>query len=149
MSSYIVDALRDGKHFLDMNWAWKKGCPPINAYFLETWDTKYKYILKKVYNNFMSSPLLVLTCYPIPCMSKCITKEVSRIKDRYVSSYEVCILIYGSTKHPHLLLHYVPDKLVVVDIAHHTYVIGFVADMTIKKKIDWPNFPLHVGAYTI
>ena len=46
MASYIMDVLCGGQHFLEMNSAWKNGCPPIHVYFLELWDTKHKYIFE-------------------------------------------------------------------------------------------------------
>ena len=43
MSSYIMDALDGGQHFVGMNWPCRKGLPPIHVYFLELWEMKYKY----------------------------------------------------------------------------------------------------------
>lgn len=40
MSSYIMDALCGGQHFLGMNWAWRKGLPSKHIYCLELWEKK-------------------------------------------------------------------------------------------------------------
>ena len=47
MSSYILDYLCVGQHFLGMNQAWKKGNPLIHVHYLELWDTKYKYSFER------------------------------------------------------------------------------------------------------
>ena len=81
MSSYVVDALCRGQHFLGMNWTWKKVNPPIHVYFLELWDTKYKYKLKNIYDNFVSPLLLVLSFKPTPCMLDCAREVILEIGD--------------------------------------------------------------------
>ena len=50
---------------------------------------------------------------------------------------------------PHLLPHYVLDKLVLLEIAYHTYVIGFEAEMVTKRKNSCCSFPLQVFSYNI
>ena len=42
MSSYTMDTICGGQHFLGMNWVWRKGLPPIHVYCLELWEIKYK-----------------------------------------------------------------------------------------------------------
>jgi hypothetical protein len=54
---------------------------------------------------------------------------------------EFNIKIEGSTKSPHSLLHFVPDTLLLEEIAYQTYANG-VATSHKKKKGIWPPFPL-------
>lgn len=149
MSSYIFDALWKEQYFLGMNWSSKKGNQPIHVYCLELWDTKYKYSFKKVCNNSMSPLLSILTCELAPCKSECVREVVLDIGYRYVSPIGFYFCIYGSTKPPHLLPHYVPNKLVMIHIAYHNYIIGFKATMVRKIKSSWPSSPLQVGSYEI
>ena len=46
----------------------------------------------------------------------------------------------------HQLPHYALDRPV---IAYQTYVGGFKAIMTRKKRIAWPKLPQQVGSYNI
>lgn len=85
MASYIIDVLCGEKKFPNMNWAWKKGCPPIHDYYLELCDTKYKYSFEKVCNNFVSPLLPVLTYYPTHYMLECARELVLETGDWYVS----------------------------------------------------------------
>lgn len=51
--------------------------------------------------------------------------SISKVGDYYVSLLGVYLKLYGSTKAPHLLPYYMPDKIVLLEIAYQTYVIGF------------------------
>ena len=54
----------------------------------------------------------------------------------------VYIRIPGSTKTPHWLPHFVPDTLLLQEIAYQTYVNGVAASLHPKKKGLWNLFPL-------
>ena len=54
----------------------------------------------------------------------------------------VYIGIFGSTKAPHCLPHFVPNTLLLQEIAYQTYVNGVVAYLHQNKKGIWPQFPL-------
>lgn len=147
MASYIMDVFYGKRHFLDMNWAWKKGCPPVHMYYLVLWDTNYKYNFEKNCNSFMAPLLSTLTCERTPCMSECARQVVSKVSDWHAYSCGVYLHIYGATKPPHLFPHYLLDKLVLLKITYHTYVTRLREAMIRKKKTSWLNLPLEVGAY--
>ena len=54
----------------------------------------------------------------------------------------VYIRIFGSTRAPHWLLHFVPDTLLLQEIAYQTYVNGVVDYLHRNNKGLWPLFPL-------
>ena len=53
----------------------------------------------------------------------------------------VYIRIAGSTKPPHWLPHFVPDSLLLQEIAYQTFINGVVASLHKHKKGLWPQFP--------
>ena len=61
----------------------------------------------------------------------------------------VYIRISGNTKAPHWLPHFVPDKLLLQEIAYQAYVNGVVASLHGDKKGLWPPFPLSIGVCKI
>ena len=69
--------------------------------------------------------------------------------DWYVSPSRVYLIIYGSIKEPHQLPHYVPDKLVLLEISYQTCVTSFGVSMMRNIKIAWPKLSLQVGLYKI
>ena len=54
----------------------------------------------------------------------------------------VYIIILGSTKPPHGLPHFVPDTMLLQEIAYQTYVNGVVTSLHKNKKGLCPPFPL-------
>lgn len=138
-----------GQKILSVNCAEKKGLPPIHVYYLELWDTKYKYNFENLCNNLISPLISMLSCKTTPCMSKWARKVIWNIGDWYVSSEGVYFRIHASTKSPHLLPHYVSNKLVLLEFAYHTYVTCFGAATLRNNKIPWPKFPLQFGSHKI
>ena len=51
------------------------------------------------------------------------------------------IRIAGSTKPPHWLPHFVPDSLLIQEIAYQTFINGVAASPHKHKKGLWPQFP--------
>ena len=149
MSSYFMDIICGGQHFLGMNWEWKQSLPPVYVYFIDLWDTRYKYDYTRICNNFLVQLQAILTCEPMPCMSQDVIDVVSKMGDLYVSSSCVYICIFGSTKDPHKLPHYIPYHIIFIKVVYQTYVSRFAAEMIRKKKIIQLKLPLQVEAYKV
>ena len=54
----------------------------------------------------------------------------------------VYIKLFGKTKVPHWLPHFVLDTLLLQEISYQTYVNGMAASLHRNKKGLWPPFPL-------
>ena len=74
---------------------------------------------------------------------------IKELSDWYVMDLGVYILIQGSQKCMCLLPKFVLDKLVLMEVAYHTYVHGFVASMSNKKKETWPKLSICIGSQNI
>ena len=48
----------------------------------------------------------------------------------------------GSTKAPHWLPHFIPDRLLMQEIEYQTFINGVFASLLKEKKGAWPPFPL-------
>ena len=149
MSPYIMDALRIFLHFLILKWAWKKGIALNHVYRIELWATKYKYNFEQICNKFLlaSSFSFILETNSLYVIMP--RKSISNIGDWYVSPWVVYFRIYGYIKSPFLLPHYVPNKLVLLEIYYHTYVMSFGPTIIRNKKNPWPKLSLQVGSYRI
>ena len=66
-----------------------------------------------------------------------------------MTSDEVYIRMPGSTKDLHWLPHFVPDTLLIQEIAYQTYVHVVSTSLHQSKKGIWPPFPLSTGVYKI
>ena len=54
----------------------------------------------------------------------------------------VYIRITRSTKPPHQLPHFVPDSLLLQEVAYQTFINGVATSLHKHKKGVWPQFPL-------
>jgi hypothetical protein len=66
-----------------------------------------------------------------------------------MKKYYTYVRIFGATGPPHLLPKYVPDKLLAREVAYQTIEKGVTAYLSEKNKKYWPNFPLHIGQYSL
>ena len=61
--------------------------------------------------------------------------------DWYMAPNGVYIRIIGSTKSPHWLPHFIPDKLLLQEMAYETCINGVSASFLKAKKGPWSPFP--------
>ena len=66
-----------------------------------------------------------------------------------MTNQRVYVGIYGPTKSPHLLLHYVPDQLILKDNVYQTTLNGIIAISIKEKKGDRLNYPLTIRYYQL
>ena len=76
-----------------------------------------------------------------PCLSPEWQKLVKEYKYWYMTPVGVYIGIVGSTNPPHWLPHFVPDNLLLQEMAYQTYVNSMATSLHKKKKGRWPPFP--------
>jgi hypothetical protein len=73
---------------------------------------------------------------------------IKRIGDWYLMEHGTYIKIYRATKAPHLLPRFVPDKLVLQEVAYQTMINGVGEMLYRDKKEIWPPLPLWIGSYS-
>jgi hypothetical protein len=57
------------------------------------------------------------------------------------------IRIYGAMKPPHLVPWFIPDKLVLQEVAYQTIIHGVGGTLYRSMKEIWPPLPLYIGTY--
>ena len=73
---------------------------------------------------------------------------IRRIGDWCLMENGTYIKIYGAMKPPHLLPRFVPDKLVLQEVAYIQTIIHGIRGMLYKSnKSIWPPLPLYIGSY--
>jgi hypothetical protein len=72
---------------------------------------------------------------------------IRRIGDCYLMEHHTYIRIYGAMKPTHLLPRFVPDKLVLQEVAYQTIMHGVRGMLYRLKKAIWSPFPLCIGNY--
>jgi hypothetical protein len=74
---------------------------------------------------------------------------IRRIGDWYLMDHGTYIRIFGAMKPPHLLPHFIPDKLVIQEVAYQTIINGAGGIFYTSKKAIFPPLPLYIGNYFI
>jgi hypothetical protein len=84
---------------------------------------------------------------PPSCMTDKAIVVIKRFGDWYLMEHGTYIRIYGMMNPPHLLPRFVPNKLVLQEVAYQTIIHGVGGMMYRLKKTIFPPLPLYVGNY--
>jgi hypothetical protein len=61
--------------------------------------------------------------------------------------HDTYIMVYGAMKSPHLLPWFVPEKLVLQEVAYQIVINGVWGMLYKDKKSIWPPLPLYIDTY--
>jgi hypothetical protein len=142
MSSYLLDAMCASKEYPSLGWKWEQNLSLVHIYCKMLWENKYKEYYELICNGLFSTLYHVMFGEESPCLSPEGKKIVKEYGDWYMKPNGVYIIIFGSTKAPHWLPHFVLDTLLLQEIAYQTYVNGVATSFHRNKKELWPPFPL-------
>lgn len=142
MSTYLMDVMCANLKFSLLEWKWEPSLPSIHVYCKMLWEKKYKEDYDQICNNFFPTLYQELFGEETPCLSPKEQAIVKEFGDWYMTSAGVYIRIAGSTKPPYWLPHFVPDSLLLQEIAYQTFINGVAASLHKHKKGLWLHFPL-------
>jgi len=83
-----------------------------------------------------------------PCMVDKDLSIVQKIRDWYLMEHGTYIRIYGAIKYLHLSPRFVPNRMVLQEIAFQTMIHGIGETLYHDKKAIWPPLPLWVRSYS-
>jgi len=149
-SAYILDTLCFNSEFPVLGWRWTaQDTMPIHIYHQKLWKTSYKHHLYQVCNGFMLPIHYSIFNKPAPKISYQAGIDLTSIGRWFGEEKFTYIRIFGSQVEPHVLPLYIPDKLVVREIAYQIISEGVTQTLKKNKKQLWPSFPLRCGVYTL
>ena len=70
---------------------------------------------------------------------------MNKYSDQSMSPDRVYIRMIGITKAHHWLPHFILDKILIQEMAYHTYINGDFASLLKAKKGRWLPFPFSTG----
>jgi hypothetical protein len=147
MCSYLLDIMCVSNRYPKMCWAWQPTNPSIHIYCKVLWEHRYRTEYDHICNHFFAPLYESIFCAPAPCMANKALSILQNIGDWYLLEHGTYIRVYGATKAPHLLPRFVPDKLVLQELAYQTIVHRVGAALCRNKKDIWPSLPLSIGSY--
>jgi hypothetical protein len=147
MSSYLLDIMCIVHRYPKMGRSWFPTDAAIQIYCKVIWEHKYQIEYQRIYEHFLA-PLYEFIFFTSPsCMTNKAIVVIRRIKDWYLMEHDTYIRIYGMIKPPHLFPRFVPNKLVLQEVAYQTIIHGVIEMLYISNKFIWPPLPLYIGNY--
>jgi hypothetical protein len=105
-----------------MGWAWKLTYPAIQIYFKVLWKHRCRKKYHMIHDHFMDRLYEFIFYKPTPCMADKELIVIRRIGYRYLKDQETYIGIYGATKARHFLPTFVPNMLVLQELAYQNII---------------------------
>ena len=129
-----MDATCANLEFPPWEWKWEPSLPSIHVYCKMLWENKYKEDYDLICNKFFPTLYQAPFGEETPCLSPEGQAFVKEFKDLYMTPTGVYIRIVGSTKPPHWLPHFVPNSLLLQEIAYQTFINGVATSLHKHKK---------------
>ena len=136
-----MDVMCANLDFPSLKWKWEPSLSSVHVYCEMLWENKYKEGYDQRCNNFFPTLYQALFEKETPCLSPEGQAIVKEFKDWYMTLVGVYIKIVGSTKPPHWLPHFVPDYLLLQEIAYQTFINGIDASLHKHKRDFGLSFP--------
>jgi hypothetical protein len=118
MSSYLLDVMCASREYPSLGWRWKSDLPSIHFYFKMLWERKYKEDYKPIYSELFATIYQILFGEESRCLSPKGKNIVKEYGDWYMPLDGVYIRIQGRSKAVHWLPHFVPNTLLLQEIAY-------------------------------
>ena len=74
-------------------------------------------------------------------------RALQGIGDWYIKKYHSYIQIYSLNNTPDMFPKFVPNRLMLKEIAYQTGSKGIANSLAMGSKRIWPTFPINVGRY--
>jgi hypothetical protein len=93
---------------------------PVHVYFSKIWNINYKRYFYDICDYFLSPLYTTIYGFLRHRISSEARDGMKGIVDWYLGKYYTYIRVYGTTRAPHILPYFVPDCLLVREIAYQT-----------------------------
>jgi hypothetical protein len=122
---------------------------PIHFYHSNLCEEKAKYLFYETCNRVVVSVHIDLYGCPPPQISERIMGNMGKIADWFIEENFSYIRVFGCSVPPHVLLIFLPNRLVCREVAYRTITGGINKELKVALKKVWPTFPLQVGMFTL
>jgi hypothetical protein len=150
MLAYIMDAIFFFIPFPLMNWNWSITYSQlIHEYHSELWEENAKNSFYEIC-HFVIIPMhkMLYGCDP-PRISEIVSENLRAIADWFIEESFSYIRVYGCSVPPHALPKFLPDRLVLREVAHQIVKGGIEIELKAAQKKSWSIFPVHIGKFSL
>jgi hypothetical protein len=132
-----------------MNLNWHPSELTVHVYYNILWENRYNKFYVVIYDQFIVPIYFFLFKKECPRLLGKAKKVIVKIGHWYLDEQETYIRIFGATGAPHLLLVYVPDRLVLGEIYYQSIIQGYNATLVKDKKRYFIPYGFHIGFYMV
>ena len=115
--AYLMDVLCGSNSFPGMKWAWNPQSPSIHLYCKELWKENSFREMYIICNHFLAEAHQLLFGSEMTRITEVGHDSIAKIKNWYMLRDLTYIHLAKIMASPHLLLRYVPDKLLLKEFA--------------------------------
>jgi hypothetical protein len=122
---------------------------PIHECHSVLWEENAKNALYEIC-HFIIIPMhkMFYGCEP-PHISESVLGNLKAIADWFVDENFSYIRVYGCSIPSHALPKFLPDRLVLREVAHQIVKGGIGIELKVAQKKSWPFFPVYVGKFSL
>jgi hypothetical protein len=135
MSTYMIDAICSSIQFPKLGWNWDRSQPPIHVYCSQLWSINFRQHFYDICNLFLSPLHSILFVFPRHMISFEARNGMKGVVDWFFYKYYSFIRVYGTTGAPHILPYFIPDRLLMREIAYQTMGFGITTLLQTNNKI--------------
>jgi hypothetical protein len=150
MSTYIMDAIFFVTPFPLMNWSWNITYPEsIHEYHFVLWEENVKDVFYEIF-DFIVIPMhkMFYGCEP-PRISKTVSENFKAIADWFIDENFSYIRVYGCSVPLHALPKFLPNRLVLREVAHQIVKGDIGIEIKAAQKKSWPIFLVYIGKFSL
>jgi hypothetical protein len=75
--------------------------------------------------------------------------NLGKLADWFIEENFSYIMVFGCSVPPHVLPHFLPDRLVCREVSYQTIMGGINKEMKASQKNVCPTFPIYVGMFSL
>ena len=135
MASYLLDVMCARNEYPYLGWKWTPSLSSIHVYCTMLWENRYKEDYDRICDGFFAPIYQILFGKEAPCFSPKGQEIVQKYGDWYMTPDGFYIRMSGTSKAPHRLPHFVPDKSLLQELTYQTYIHGVATSLHKEKRV--------------
>jgi len=148
MAAYLLDMVMAQVDFPDISMRWVSNSVPVHEFFSLLWVDNYIPHFYTICDRIAPRVHTVLFGHPPRRISAEAALTIKRLGGWFVEDFFTIIRVYGNEEVSYLPV-FVPDRLVIREIAFQTVKVGAFVRLNRHSKKTWPEFPISVGRFSL
>ena len=118
MASYLMDAMCANREYPSLSWTWNLSLSSIHVYWKMIWENTDKEDYERICNGLFAPNYQIIFWKEAPYLSLERQEIMQKYSDWYMTPDGVYIRVIGSTKATNWISHFIPNKLLLQEMAY-------------------------------